>query len=62
MAYARALYEDPRASQDDVLEAVAILEDTETRIRRIYGNSHPSTRENQEYLESARMRREDRRL
>ena len=60
MAYAWALYEDPRASQDDVLEAVVVLEDAETRIRRVFGDSHPFTGENQEHLEGARMRREDR--
>ena len=58
-ALARALHEDPRASQDALIEALAILEELEPKMRKIYGNSHPHTRENREYLEGARMRRED---
>ena len=59
VSYAHALYEEPRASQDDLIEALAIIEDVETRQRRIYGDSHPFTRNTQELLEGARMRLED---
>ena len=52
-------HEDQRASQDDLTEALAILEELEPKMRKIFGNSHPHTRENREYLEGARMRRED---
>ena len=59
VSYAHALYEEPRASQDDLIEALAIIEDVETRQRRIYGDSHPFTRNTQELLEGARTRLED---
>ena len=42
-AYARALYEDPGATLDDVREAVTTLEDSERIARRVFGGAHPLT-------------------
>ena len=42
-AYARALYEDPAATLDDLREAVTTLEDLERIARRVLGGSHPTT-------------------
>jgi len=39
--YARALYEDPGATLDDLREAVTTLEDTEPIARRVLGGAHP---------------------
>ena len=41
--YARALYEDPAASLDDLREAVTTLEDIERIARRVLGGAHPLT-------------------
>ena len=40
--YARALYEDPTATLQDLREAVTSLEDTERIARRVFGGEHPT--------------------
>ena len=40
-AYARALYEDPAATLDDLNEAVTTLEEIERIARRVFGGAHP---------------------
>ena len=40
-AYARALYENPDATLDDLREGVTTLEDTERIARRVLGGAHP---------------------
>ena len=42
-AYARALYEDPAATLDDLREAVTLLEDLAPTGRRVLGGSYPVT-------------------
>jgi len=42
--YARALYDDPSATLDDLREAVTTLEDTERTARRVLGGAHPTTK------------------
>ena len=42
-AYAKALYQDPAATPDDLREAVTTLEDTERIARRVLGGAHPIT-------------------
>ena len=39
--YGEAIYEDSRATLDDLREAVATLEDTERTARRVLGGAHP---------------------
>ena len=39
--YARALYDDPAATLDDLREAVTTLEETIQTARRVLGNNHP---------------------
>ena len=41
--YARALYEDPEATLDDLQEAVTTLEEIERTARRVLGGTHPIT-------------------
>ena len=41
--YARALYEDPEATLDDLQEAVTTLEEIERTARRVMGGAHPLT-------------------
>ena len=41
--YARALYEDDRATLDNLREAVATLEDAGRTARRVFGGAHPLT-------------------
>ena len=41
--YARALYNDPGATLDDLREAVTTLEDAGRIARRVLGGSHPLT-------------------
>ena len=41
--YARTLYLADGATQDDIREAVATLEDTERTARRVFGGAHPVT-------------------
>ena len=43
--YARALYEDPAATLDDLREAVTTLEDSERIARRVFGGAHPFARQ-----------------
>ena len=43
--FAAALFEDPAATLDDLREAVTTLEDTARTVRRVFGASHPLTRE-----------------
>ena len=43
LVYARALFEDPGATQDDLREAVTTLEDTGRISRRVLGGAHPLT-------------------
>ena len=42
-SYARALYEDPAATLDDLREAVTTLEELEQTARRAFGAAHPLT-------------------
>ncbi len=39
--YARALYEDPGATLDDLREAVTTIEDLKRIARRVFGGVHP---------------------
>ena len=41
--YARALYEDPAVTLDDLREAVTTLEDAERIARRVFGGANPVT-------------------
>jgi hypothetical protein len=41
--YARALYDDPGATLDDLREAVTTLEDSERIARRVFGSVNPAT-------------------
>ena len=40
-SYAKALYDDPDSTLDDVREAVTTLEETERIARRVLGGAHP---------------------
>ena len=42
--YAMTLINDPNATLDDVCEAVATLEDTDRIARRVFGGTHPLTK------------------
>ena len=42
--YARALYEDPAATLDDLREAVTMLEGAEQTAHRVLGGAHPLTK------------------
>ena len=42
--YARALYEDPAVTLDDLHEAVTTLEEVERTARRVLGGANPLTR------------------
>jgi len=53
--YARALYEDPAATLDDLREAVNTLEDTEQIARRVFGGAHPIAVEVERDLGKARV-------
>ena len=52
--YARALYEDPAATLDDLREAVTTLEDVERTTRRVLGGAHPTTMNIERSLRDAR--------
>ena len=52
--YARCLYQNDGASQDDVTAAIAQLEDLDRRMTRIYGASHPQTSATRDRLAEAR--------
>ena len=43
MNYARALFDDPGATLDDLREAVETLADAERTARRVLGSAHPNT-------------------
>ena len=43
--YARALYEDPAATLDYLHEAVTTLEDADRIARRVFGGTHPLTKQ-----------------
>ena len=51
--YARTLYGDDCASRDDVVEAIATLEELDATTRRVYGTTHPVTEGVQYDLELA---------
>ena len=53
-AYARALYEDPGATLEDLREAVDTLEEIERTARRVFGGTHPTTKSTADYLQDAR--------
>ena len=52
--YARALYEDPAATLDDLREAVTTLEEAEQTARRVLGSAHPTAKEIEHKLQDAR--------
>ena len=52
--YARALYEDPAATLDDLREAVTTLEEIERTARRVLGGAHPLTAGIENALQKAR--------
>ena len=52
--YARALYEDPAATLDDLHEAVTTLEEVERTARRVLGGAHPLTPAFEWHLQKAR--------
>jgi len=52
--YARALYEDPAVTLDDLRESVRTLEDVEQIARRVLGGAHPVTKAVEESLRYAR--------
>ena len=54
MIYAKALYEDPGATLDDLREAVTILEDADQTARRVLGGAHPLVRSIGRALREAR--------
>ena len=51
---ARALYDDPAATLDDLREAVSTLEDTEQIARRVFGGAHTVVAQMQRDLRNAR--------
>ena len=55
--YARALFEDPAATPDDLREAVTTLEDAERIARRVFGGAHPLTEGIEEDLRDAQALR-----
>ena len=52
--YARALYEDPDATLDDLREALTTLEDTVRIARRVLGGAHPLVAQFEKSLRYAR--------
>ena len=52
--YARALYEDPAATRDDLRESVATFEETARIARRVLGGTHPTTTGIETVLRKAR--------
>ena len=54
--YARALFEDPAATPDDLREAVTTLEDAERIARRVFGGAHPLTKGIEEDLRDQALR------
>ena len=55
--YARALFRAGDAAEDDVSEAVTILEDVFRRSKRVLGDSHPDTERARKFLEEVRSAR-----
>ena len=53
-SYARALYEDPAATLDDLREAVETADETERIARRVLGGAHPLTAAIEDALQNAR--------
>ena len=53
-AYAKALYQDPAATPDDLREAVTTLEDAEPIARRVLGGAHPITGGFEDHLRKSR--------
>ena len=53
--YAEALYRDPDATLDDLLESVATFEDTARIARRIFGRAHPLAAQFEQCLQNARQ-------
>ena len=52
--YADCVCHDTSASREDVAKAVAILEDVQQRVRRVFGDGHPNWRNLPAHLEAAR--------
>ena len=52
--YAKALYNDPGATLDDLREAVTTFEEIERTARRVFGGEHPLTMRIEEALRVAR--------
>ena len=53
--YARALYEDPGATLDDLRAAVTTLEDVARIARRVFGGANPLTMNIERSLQNARV-------
>ena len=54
--YARALYDDPGATLDDLREAVTMFDDIERIARRVLGGAHPLTSSIERSLRRSRTR------
>ena len=54
--YARALYEDTGTTLDAVREAVTTLEESERTARRVFGGTHPKSKEIEGVLKHARAK------
>ena len=54
--YARALYDDPNATLDNLREAVTTLEDTNRTARRVLGGQHPTTKDIERDFRNARAK------
>ena len=52
--YAKALYEDPGATLEDLREAVTTLEEIERTARRVLGGTHPLTMDIEDVLRGMR--------
>jgi len=52
--YARALYEDPAATLDDLREAVTTSDESARIARRVFGRAHPTTAAIEKTLRDAR--------
>ena len=52
--YAKALYNDPGATLDDLREAVTTFEEIGPTARRVLGGAHPDTRGIEDELRDAR--------
>jgi hypothetical protein len=52
--YAKALYDDPTATLDDLHEAATTLEDTQRIARRVLGGAHPFTKVIERLLRASR--------